>query len=50
MNFSLNETQRLYVDTVQKFVKAEITPRVQELEKEHVFPVGIMKKAWKKSQ
>jgi acyl-CoA dehydrogenase len=46
MNFSLNESQRLYVDTVRRFVKTEITPRVLELEEEHVFPVGIMKKTW----
>lgn len=47
MDFSLNESQLSYLDTVRKFVKNEITPRILEMEKEHVFPWGIINKAWK---
>ena len=47
MDFSLNESQLSYLDTVRKFVKNEITPHIIELEKGHVFPWGIINKAWK---
>jgi len=47
MDFSLNESQLSYLDTVRKFVKNEITPRILEMEKEHVFPWDIINKAWK---
>jgi len=47
MDFSLNENQLSYLDTVRKFVKNEITPHILELEKGHVFPWDIINKAWK---
>ena len=47
MDFSLNENQISYLDTVRKFVKNEITPHILELEKGHVFPWDIINKAWK---
>jgi len=47
MDFSLNESQLSYLDTVRKFVKNEITPRILEMEKEHVFPWDVINKAWK---
>lgn len=47
MDFSLNESQLAYLDTVRKFVKNEITPHILELEKSHVFPWDIINKAWK---
>ena len=47
MDFSLNESQLAYLDTVRKFVKNEITPHILELEKGHVFPWDIINKAWK---
>ena len=47
MDFSLNESQLSYLDTVRKFVKNEITPRILDMEKEHVFPWEIINKAWK---
>jgi acyl-CoA dehydrogenase len=47
MDFSLNESQLSYLDTVRKFVKNEITPHILELEKGHVFPWDIINKAWK---
>ena len=46
MDFSLNENQIMYVDTVRKLVKNEITPHILEMEKAHIFPWGIIVKAW----
>jgi acyl-CoA dehydrogenase len=46
MDLSLNENQLEYLDTVRKFVKNEITPHILDLEKGHVFPWGIINKAW----
>ena len=46
MDFSLNENQIMYVDTVRKLVKNEITPHILEMEKAHIFPWGIIGKAW----
>lgn len=46
MNLSLNESQQLYVETVRKLVKNEITPHILEMEKEHRFPWPIINKAW----
>jgi acyl-CoA dehydrogenase len=46
MDFSLNENQLMYVDTVRKLVKNEITPHILELEKSHAFPWDIIGKAW----
>jgi len=47
MDFSLNENQLSYLDTVRKFVKNEITPNILEMEKNHVFPWEIINRAWK---
>ena len=46
MDFNLNENQRMYVETVRRFVKSEILPNILELEKQHEFPGGIIRKAW----
>jgi len=46
MDFSLNDNQQMYVQTVQRFVKSDVLPKVLELEKAHKFPVGLIKKAW----
>ena len=46
MDFSLTDEQRMYVETVQKFVKQEITPQVLNLDKDHVFPISIIEKIW----
>jgi acyl-CoA dehydrogenase len=46
MDFNLTDSQRMYLDTVAKFVKNEITPCVITLEKEHRFPWEIIKRAW----
>lgn len=46
MDFKLTEQQLSYVETVSRFVKQEITPRVMSLEKNHVFPWEIIKKMW----
>ena len=46
MDFNLNENQLMYVDTVRKFVKNEITPHILEMEKAHTFPWEIIGKAW----
>jgi acyl-CoA dehydrogenase len=46
MDFNLNDEQRQYLDTVKRFVAREITPHVLTLEKGHVFPYEIIRKAW----
>jgi acyl-CoA dehydrogenase len=46
MDFNLSEEQQMYVDTVRKFVKNEITPHILEIDRDHVFPYRIIKKAW----
>ncbi|MGV8056893.1 MAG: acyl-CoA dehydrogenase family protein [Smithellaceae bacterium] len=46
MDFSLNENQLMYVETVRKLVKNEITPHILEMEKAHTFPWTIINKAW----
>ncbi len=46
MDFNLNEEQQQYLETVRRFVEREISPRVLSLEREHVFPFDIIKKAW----
>jgi len=46
MDFNLNENQLMYVDTVRKLVKNEITPHILEMEKGHKFPWPVISKAW----
>ena len=46
MDFTLTENQQMYVDTVRKFVKSEILPQVMTLDKGHIFPGGLIHKAW----
>jgi acyl-CoA dehydrogenase len=46
MDFTLTAEQQAYVDTVQRFVRQEITPQVMALEKSHAFPWDILRKAW----
>lgn len=46
MDLSFTENQLLYVETVRKLVKNEITPHILELEKAHRFPWPIINKAW----
>lgn len=46
MDFNLTDDQKMYVETVRRFVKNEITPTVMEREKKHAFPVDIIEKAW----
>jgi len=46
MDFNLTEEQKQYVETVQRFVGREITPRVLNMEKAHAFPFDIIQKAW----
>lgn len=46
MDFSLDENQLTYLDTVRKLVKNEITPHILEMEKAHKFPWVIINKAW----
>lgn len=46
MDFSLNENQLMYVETVGKFVRNEISPHVLEMERRHSFPWEIIVKAW----
>ncbi len=46
MDFNLTDTQQSYVETVKRFVRNEITPRVMEWEREHLFPWTVIQKAW----
>jgi len=46
MDFTLTESQQMYVDTVNKFVKNAIIPHVLELDRSHSFPWKIIQKAW----
>ncbi len=46
MDFSLNENQINYLETVHKLVKNDITPHILEMEKAHKFPWDIINKAW----
>ena len=46
MDFRLNDQQQMYVDTVRRFVRAEILPQVMDLERKHAFPMKIIRKAW----
>jgi acyl-CoA dehydrogenase len=47
MDFNLNENQVMYVDTVRKLVKNQISSHILEMEKAHTFPWGIIDTAWK---
>ncbi|MBW2545587.1 MAG: acyl-CoA dehydrogenase family protein [Deltaproteobacteria bacterium] len=38
MDFNLTDDQQMYMETVRKFVRNEITPKVMEMEREHAFP------------
>ncbi|HYA15096.1 MAG TPA: acyl-CoA dehydrogenase family protein [Syntrophales bacterium] len=46
MDFTLSDSQQMYVDTVNKFVKNEIIPHVLELDRSHNFPWDVIRKAW----
>jgi acyl-CoA dehydrogenase len=46
MDLNLNEEQKQYVETMRRFVGREILSRVMNLEKNHVFPFDIIRKAW----
>ena len=46
MDFSLTESQQMYVDLVSRFVRKEIIPHVMDMERDHVFPWEIINKAW----
>jgi len=46
MDFNLSEQQRSYVETVRRFVKAEILPRVLEMDRRHEFPFAVIRRAW----
>ncbi|MFH1079884.1 MAG: acyl-CoA dehydrogenase family protein [Pseudomonadota bacterium] len=46
MDFSLTSDQQAHVDTVTRFVRQEIAPQIMALEKSHVFPWEILRKAW----
>lgn len=46
MDFNLTEEQKQYLETVRRFVDREITPGIMALDKGHVFPFDIIRKAW----
>ena len=45
MDFELNEEQRLLVDSARAFAAAELTPHAAEWDREHHFPVDVIKRA-----
>ncbi|MBM4271618.1 MAG: hypothetical protein FJ139_05595 [Deltaproteobacteria bacterium] len=46
MDFTLTDSQQMYLDTVNRFVKNEIIPHIMAREKNHDFPWDIIQKAW----
>jgi acyl-CoA dehydrogenase len=46
MDLSFSENQIMYLETVRKFVKNEITPHLLDMEKAHRFPWPVINKAW----
>jgi acyl-CoA dehydrogenase len=46
MDFNFTDDQQMYTKTVRKFVKNEVLPKVMEMERDHLFPFDIIKKAW----
>lgn len=45
MDFQLTEEQRLLVDSARAFAAAELTPHAAEWDREHHFPVDVIKRA-----
>ena len=46
MDFNLTEDQKQYLETVRRFVGREIIPNIMVLDRGHVFPFDIIRKAW----
>jgi acyl-CoA dehydrogenase len=46
MEFNLSDHQRMYLETVRRFVKTEILPHILELDGKHAFPFEIIRKVW----
>ncbi len=46
MDFNLTDDQQMYVETIRKFVRNEITPDVMQRERDHAFPFDTIRKAW----
>ncbi|HOJ51109.1 MAG TPA: acyl-CoA dehydrogenase family protein [Syntrophales bacterium] len=46
MDFALSDQQRDFVETVRRWVRTDILPRILTLEKSHAFPWDIIEKAW----
>jgi len=46
MNFNFTDDQQLYMETVRKFTRNEVLPKVMEMERDHRFPFDIIRKAW----
>lgn len=45
MNFELTEEQRLLVDSARAFAAAELTPHAADWDREHHFPLDVIKRA-----
>lgn len=46
MDFNLSDDQYRYVETVRKFVKQDVLPRIMELDRKKDFPAELVRKAW----
>ncbi|MDO8785686.1 MAG: acyl-CoA dehydrogenase family protein [Syntrophales bacterium] len=46
MAFSLTDSQQMYVELVNRFVRNEIIPHAMALERDHLFPMEIINTAW----
>lgn len=45
MDFNLNDDQRAFVESARQFAEAELAPKAAEWDREHVFPVEVIRKA-----
>ena len=45
MDFELNEEQRLLVDSARAFAAAELAPHAADWDRDHHFPVDVIKRA-----
>ncbi|WLD59371.1 acyl-CoA dehydrogenase family protein [Salinispirillum sp. LH 10-3-1] len=45
MDFNLNDDQRAFVESARQFSEAELAPMAAEWDRDHVFPVDVIRKA-----
>ncbi|MFY0663278.1 MAG: acyl-CoA dehydrogenase family protein [Natronospirillum sp.] len=45
MDFNLNDDQRAFVESARQFAEAELAPKAAEWDRDHVFPVDVIRKS-----